>query len=63
MARTPDGLHTRSKTIPVRGTEAWVRLVDTLRGDLSRSAYIRGLIERDRRERAREQARERAEHS
>lgn len=61
MARTPDGLNARTQTVGIRGTDAWVRLVDTLRGDLSRSAYFRSLVERDRRERARAAAQEQAD--
>lgn len=56
MARTPDGLTTRDETISVRGTQSWVGLVDRLRGNLSRSAYIRSLVERDRVEQARRDA-------
>lgn len=58
MARTPDGIHPRTEVVHIRGTKAWVRLVDRQRGDLSRSAYFRSLVERDRAERAREQARD-----
>ena len=58
MSRTPDGLTTRNRTIPVRGTDAWVGLVDRLRGDLSRSAYFRKLVEQDRVEHERERRRD-----
>lgn len=54
MARTPDGIHARTEVITVRGTKAWVQLVDRLRGDQSRSAYLRSLIERDRADRERQ---------
>lgn len=44
MARTPDGAEPRALTLHVRITPAGMRVLDRLRGQATRSAYVRALL-------------------